>query len=193
METKIYKPNPAGLMFRRVFGIIFTVMGAGVGCPMVMFGLLFLPSLFRPEEASLKSWSLALIFPGFGLLMGGLFAVVGLLVALSGRKDQVVLTSGALNLTNGLTKRNLRLSEITALTGQWRVRRRRHRTWGYWVLLITDRLGQTIALDISQGGHLAAFDTRSILQDLKPRLPASVTIDPQVETYLATGEMKAEG
>jgi hypothetical protein len=195
METKIYKPHPNGLLLRKVFGIIVAIMGVGPGCTIASFGLLFLPDLFSAEKASPQSWSLALCLPGFGLLMGGLFVVVGLMVALSGQKDQVELTPEVLNMTEvlTLTKKTLRLSEITALTCQWHVRRRRHRTWGYWVLLITDRLGQTIALDLHQEGYPGTFDVRSIIRDLKPRLPATVTIAPQVETYLATGQMKAEG
>lgn len=191
METKIYKPTPGNLLLRRVVGIIFTVTGAGLGCAFAFFGLLFLPALFSSEETSLQGGILALFFPGVGLLMGGLFVVVGLMVALSGRNDRVELTPKALNLIEGKATTSLRLSEIANLTSQWRLRRRRRRSRGHWALLITDRLGHTIELGISQGGYLATFDARSILQDLKPRLPATANIDPQVEAYLATGQMSA--
>jgi hypothetical protein len=187
MESKVYKPSASNLLIRGFVGMLFAFTGGTLGCMSLLVGSLVVLFLLAISEGiPPQAWVFAAAIPVGGLIFGTLSMVVGLLTAFSGRNDQIELTAEALHYTLGNATTTMYLSDITGLTSQWCKRPQQR---GHWVLQIKDKVGHSVELAISQGGYFGAFEVLPILQDLMPRLPAAVEIDPRIQAYLAMGKM----
>lgn len=178
VKTVIYKPNLDRLRTRRNWGVWLALSGGVLGCLGFLLGLLLL-----------KMWVSWL--PGAmlsaGALMGAAgFVAGGVWLALSSRSDEVQLTPDALAYTHGPSATILPLAEITRLESRWAGGRH----GGHWALVIMDRFGQAIELDIPCGPSQAPFEVRPLLRDLFFRLPGPVEVDLRLQNYVATGQMK---
>ncbi len=182
-----FKPNPGRLTAQRVIGLALAVGGGGLGCCFLLVGVLLLPVLLNAESTSGGSALWGLVFPVAGLLFLVFFVGMGAALALSHTGELVQLTAGSIVHAQGKSSTALPLTEITNLQVRYAPG---YRTPGHWVLVISGQSGQLIELDIPQPGYLAAFDVLPILRELLPRLPCTVRIDPRVQGYAATGQMR---
>lgn len=142
--------------------------GIGAGRPLSSYACLVLPGLI-----------------GIASLLRGIRA----LSRRVGGKDEVRLTPTRLELDQGPRPTVLALAAISDL---YLIRRQQAGRGGpiQWAVLCihSDRDGD-LRLDIASRTRLALFDTRQILQDLLPRLPAAARIDPAVRAFAATGAL----
>ncbi|GAB4430504.1 MAG: hypothetical protein Fur0044_28190 [Anaerolineae bacterium] len=179
VKTLVYKPAPDRLQTRQIWGAWVALSGGGLGCLVFLLGLL----LFKATA----NWLLGLTISA-GALMGAVaFISDGLSLALSGRRDEVQLRPDALAYTHGPRATILPLAEITRLESRWA---QGWRGRGHWALVIVDRFGQAIELDIPCGHSPAPFEVRPLLRDLFSRLPGPVEVDLRLQNYVATGQMK---
>ncbi|MCK6627874.1 MAG: hypothetical protein L6R45_22190 [Anaerolineae bacterium] len=179
LSTVVYKPTPDRLRTRQVWGAFLALSGGGLGCLVFLLGLLLLKTT--------ENWVLGVTISA-GALMGAVaFISDGLSLALSGRRDVVQLTPDALTYTHGPRAIILPLAEITRLESRWAQGRRGR---GHWALVIMDRFGRAIELDIPYGRSPAPFEVRPLLRDLFSRLPGPVEVDLRLQNYVATGQMK---
>lgn len=179
VKTLVYKPTPERLRTRQIWGAWVALSGGGLGCLVFVLGLLLLKTT--------ENWVLGMTISA-GALMGAVaFISDGLSLALSGHRDVVQLTPDALTYTHGQSATIVPLAEIIRLESRWAQGRRGR---GHWALVIMDRFGQAIELDIPYGCSLASFEVRPLLRDLFSRLPGRVEVDLRLQNYVATGQMK---
>ena len=187
METLVFKPNPRHTALWQIGGLLF----AGAGCTfMCLFGLMtaFMLTIGAEKAATADSnpSSTALMFSA-GICLGVVFVVAGLFLTFRPRKERLTLTPEALVIFNGKTETRLPLVEITSLQAVRRVDS--PGSPAHWGVRIESRFERPVELDISSRGFLAQFDMQPVLQNLLPRLPDEVQVDPRLKTYAETGKI----
>jgi hypothetical protein len=199
-----YQPDRAHLAGRRVLSGAFLVVGLGLALLGCTSGL------------ALTAATLALGVP-VGAGMGVGVAVAGLVGGLAcagvgiwlwrtqaGGAERVVLTEEALTLVTPGGSTTLRLDEIVALEAEWTPARwvreygagdLRTRYPPYWLLVVRDRHGEVLELQIAfpGSGMMSTFDVLPILRALLARLPEDVPVDPRLVEYAETGVVPRGG
>lgn len=178
-KTVVYKSDSNRLRTRQIWGVWLALSGGGLGCLGFLLGLLLLKTP--------AGWLPGVILSAGALIGAAAFVSGGVWLALSGRSDEVQLTPNALAYTHGPSATILPLAEITRLESRWAQGRR---GGGHWALVIIDRFGHAIELDIPCGRSQAPFEVRPLLRDLFSRLPGPVEVDLRLQNYVATGQMK---
>lgn len=174
----------------RVFaGVIFVTVCCQLSCSLcsVVFCFPLLTKLDLSLVTGTENFLKLLAFLGGFLaftvvsVLGGYFLYAGLLpyeAALSvdtftyGRRGRVKV---------------MRLDEIVRVGGDTRFL---FRGMTGWVVIVTDKGGQRIELEIGRKANMSFFsnfDYQVILRDLLARLPASVEISPNVRRFVETG------
>ncbi len=201
METLTYTPDPKLIQGKRTLGAVLTALGAGVAAISLCGGSVGL--ILVLAVGLIPGLPLIAVVSVGGLLVGLTFVAIGMVVRkkMASGAERIRITAAEFVYATPAGVTTMPLAEIAEIEGVWNKGEwspnrmgsevSRHYMPGHWTIVIRDRQGQEVSLDVSNAGLLTTFDVVPILRGLLPRLPASTVVDPYVRDLAETGETVA--